>query len=415
MNKNYKKLLKKILLCSLALAQASVYAEPSLSVKERMALFEEKKSQAEQEKSSVPLRGMIKPNMSAVFREKQAITELEKALQGMDFETIKKIINANQSIVNSQQAEPLRATVLKVCYNQNDRNKQLEILDYLLSVNGINVNLLSSKPVAQNALDVAVKNIKGLKGENLKAHYRVIAQKLIAQGAVLSELAGVDDAREIVAQLSNVKPAVAEAQEPVVSSGVIPQISVGASDSVSGALQEQMPIQQAGVRRISEVSPAGRMIRPIDESSDSLGMRSRVEQNIPGAAGVDSRSELSQAQAGVADRYGQPEEAEQESSVFLDDNQDEDEEVVVSPEGASEISEGSITSEDRERAELSNKIAEYTQELTQIDDELRALRSKKSEQENELNKITQDVDKQERKINDLHKERQELTNKLSSK
>lgn len=302
MNKNYKKLLKTLLLCSLALAQALVsstlYAEPSESFKARIARFQNVGNEAEQEKSSISLKNVSKPNAAAIFREKQAIAELEKALQGMDFQAIKRLIDSNQGLVNLQQVEPLRVTVLKVCYNQNDRNKQLEILDYLLSVDGINVNLTSNKPIKQNALDVAIKNINGLKSENLKAHYRVIAKKLIAQGAQLNELAQVEYAQEIVAQLSEVKPMVA----------------VVAQDSI---IPEQISL---------------------DESA-----------------------------------------------------------------------------EERQRAEMSKKITRYTEELTQADDELRALRGKHSNQQDELNRINEKIAKKESKIATLHQEREQLTNQLLEK
>lgn len=308
MNKNYKKLLKTLLLCSLALAQALVsstlYAEPSESFKARMARFQNVENQAEQEKYSAPLKIAGRPNAAAIFREKQAIAELEKALQSMDFQAIKRIIDSNQGLVNLQQVEPLRVTVLKVCYNQNDRNKQLEILDYLLSVDGINVNLASNKPITQNALDVAIKNINALKSENLKAHYRIIAKKLIAQGAQLNELAQVEYAQEIVAQLSEVKPVVAEVQEPI----VIPEISAEA------------------------LSPAAE-----------------------------------------------------------------------------------ITAEERQRAEMSKKITRYTEELTQADDELRALRGKHSNQQDELNRINEKIAKKKSKITSLHQEREQLTNQLLEK
>lgn len=417
MNKNYKKLLKTLLLCSLALTQALVSstlcAEPSESFKARIARFQNVGNEAEQEKSSAPLKIAGRPNAAAIFREKQAIAELEKALQSMDFQAIKRLIDSNQGLVNLQQVEPLRITVLKVCYNQNDRNKQLEILDYLLSVDGINVNLTSNKPITQNALDVAIKNINGLKSENLKAHYRIIAKKLIAQGAQLNELAQVEYAQEIVAQLSEVKPVVAEVQASV--SSPIPQASIGSSGSGIEALPAQMPLQ-AGAGRISEIAQSGRPLRSADEPS-SLGMRTQAAQSMTGLAGVAGRAELSSAQTGAAGRDGVSSEQAQSGqnaahfSAQLGQSSDE----LIIPNKSAEISEGGIFLEERQRAEMSKKITRYTEELTQADDELRALRGKHSNQQDELNKIDEKIAKKERKIATLHQEREQLTNQLLEK
>lgn len=438
MNKNYKKLLKKILLCSLALAQVLVagnlYAEPSESFKERMALFQNREKQAEQEKASVPLRSAGKPSAAAIFREKQAIAALEKALQSMDLGTVKKLIDVNQALINSQEVEPLRVTVLKVCYKENDRNKQLEILDYLLSVDGINVNLASNKPITQNALDVAVKNINGLKSENLKAHYKIIAQKLIAKGAQLNELAQSDYAREIVAQLGEVKPVAVVAQESIVpievSPIVIPEVSARVSSPAAGVTQgrplgryevidqESQGSMQAGARRISGIAESGLPLRPVDESS-SLGMRTQVGKGMPGVVGVAGRAELNQAQAGTAGRYSDSAlsvqaESEQKAADALVQSAQKNDEFLAQKKLA-EISEGDITLADRQRAEKSMQIAKDTEQLAQADDELRALRNKLGDEQDELNKVNEKIAKKERKINALHQEREQLTDQLLAK
>lgn len=144
----------------------------------------------------------------SVFEQKQAKSKLDDALKSLNVGVVKEIILKHKGLLNDETMEPVIFSVVRV--NRQDKaNEQLELLDFLLNIEGIDVNRVAPGALRQNTLDVAVKGIQLGRNEGTKNRYKAIAQKLLNKGASLSALASNTIAQQIVNGLS-IEPVVVD-------------------------------------------------------------------------------------------------------------------------------------------------------------------------------------------------------------
>lgn len=112
----------------------------------------------------------------AFFESKQTLPQLEEAVRTFNVDAVKRIVSQNKALVNDQEIDPLTLSVVRT--NRQDKaDAQLELLDFLLTVDGIDVNRIGRGATRQNTLDVAIKGIQGGRSEGTKNRYRVMAKK----------------------------------------------------------------------------------------------------------------------------------------------------------------------------------------------------------------------------------------------
>lgn len=421
MNKKYIKLPQALSLLLILLSNFSVQAvEQSEAFKKRLAVFQQS---AEQPKEKLE-RPSGTPSGAAVFKEKLAIAQLEKALQDLKMDEVKRILTANKYLVNSQQVEPLRKVVMVA--SERQASQQTELFNYLLSLDNINVNLTSGQ--GENALDAAVKNIKTLRSEKSKERYRTMARQLIDRGAQLSALAGNDDAQAIVAQLQPQKKEEVIAEPKAEDSPE--RIAQGQPSRESGKIETEV----LGAGRISRIEEsAGAGVQRISEEAGQLAGR---DESIEAAGRHGRESVLGEASGRV--HYGSEEIASSQQQAPLPSEGGISPDQATKAEAAAqqELMQGAIERPSQEgpergeaseendlelaslekearRAKLSMKITSQTEQFAKLDDQIRDLEAKQRNEEGELRDLSEKIQETETKIKDLHQKRDKLMSKLS--
>lgn len=188
---------------------------------------------------------------------------LGRAIKEFNLPQIKEILGATPMLLNAGYFQygrtPLMMAIGSKC-SVEDMGKQRAVIDYLSSLEGINLNESEVSLPRDNALALTLRLIKNVKNDDvLQNHYKMIASKLIAQGATYNFGPGQNPFGSMSEVQGLINELRTSGQEQVVPAQVIHQAS-----EVTPASPEVVSLQNVPQPSPQENLAARRVFSPLD-------------------------------------------------------------------------------------------------------------------------------------------------------